>query len=111
MKIYNFEFDLAEGQPTPDASSYEGTFHTHPKLVSKTGSDDMNTMGTRSSTKFTQEPSSSDLSNAKARADRGVVTGNSVVLAQGNNTAYIYNKSGVVATFPLTMFTSIGIEK
>jgi len=103
------EFKIADGQP--DIKEIEGTFHTHPDLVTRTGSDDPSSFGTRTQTPFEQPPSPHDYSNATNRAARGSVKGNSVVLAQGNATAYIYNKDGLRATFPLPAFITIGIKK
>jgi uncharacterized protein RhaS with RHS repeats len=73
-----------------------GTFHVHPK-------------GTKDGRGFVQRPSATDLNNAKTRA-RGGVTGNSFVLGARDNTVYIYNKTGQVATFPLDKFRTIGVK-
>ena len=88
-----------------------GTFHTHPDgTVQTITGGGANTIGGRTTTthSFSNEPSSRDISNAKYNV--AGITGNRYVLAQGNNTVYIYNGSGVVGTFPLSKFISIGNE-
>lgn len=102
-------FASADGQP--DIKDIEGTFHTHPDGTTETGPHDFGTYGSQSTTPYGNEPSEPDINNAKDRAKREVVKGNSYVLAQGNQTVYIYNGSGTVATFPLPLFVSIGVKK
>ena len=84
---------------------------SRPDMVTTTGSSDFNTFGTRSETPFEQAPSKAVISNAGSRSERGAIKGNSIVLAQGNNTAYIYNGKGIQATFPLSSFVTLGIKK
>jgi len=102
-------FDSADGQP--DIKTIEGTFHTHPDGTTETGTRDFGTFGSQSITPYGNEPSDPDVINAKDRAVRGSVKGNSYVLAQGNQTVYMYNGSGTVAKFPLASFVSIGVKK
>lgn len=85
----------------------DGTFHTHPKGTLGPGS---NTLGGQTAS-FVQTPSDVDINSAKSNAQSGAVRGNSYVLGTGNGTVYIYNGTGVVATFPLRKFTTIGISK
>jgi hypothetical protein len=80
-----------------------GSFHTHPNGTVIEGGLDFNKIGGATKTSsWGNEPSSDDLANAKE--NRQGVTGNRYVLAQGNNTVYIYNGDGVKATFPLKQF-------
>ncbi|MDV7396409.1 hypothetical protein RZS08_33755, partial [Arthrospira platensis SPKY1] len=81
-------------------ATIEGTFHTHPDgTVTKTAGGGFNTIGGSETTtySFDNPPSGSsgygDIPNAQANT-RGV-RGNSYVLAQGNQTVYIYNGKGV----------------
>jgi RHS repeat-associated protein len=94
-----------------------GTFHTHPGGVTSSGSS------------FQQQPSNfvdkktgqrmGDVPNALANSNPDgarYVSGNHYVLATGSaanggQKVYIYNSTGVVATFPLKQFTSIGVNK
>ncbi len=67
----------------------------------------MNTIGGTTTTySFDNTPSARDINNA--RTNTAGVTGNRYVLAQGNNTIYIYNGSGIVAKLPLSTFRTIG---
>ena len=102
-------FHSADGQP--DIKTIEGTFHTHPDGTTETGTRDFGTFGSQSITPYGNEPSDHDVINAKDRAVRGSVKGNSYVLAKGNQTVYMYNGSGTVAKFPLASFVSIGVKK
>jgi len=84
-----------------------GMFHVHPKGSFSPGS---NTIGGVSAS-FNQEPSASmDIPTAKYNAGTGAVKGNSYVLGARDGKVYIYNGNGVVATFPLSKFTTIGIK-
>ena len=75
----------------------EGTFHVHPKGDA--------------SVQFVQSPSGADLRNSVTRSNTIGATGNSYVLAAGNNTVYVYKNVGgsgqVVATFPLNTFLTV----
>jgi hypothetical protein len=84
-----------------------GTFHVHPKGSFSPGS---NTIGGISAS-FNQEPSGDmDLPTAKYNAGTGAVKGNSYVLGAGSGEVYIYNGSGVIATFNLQKFITIGVK-
>ena len=98
--------------PNDANPTIKGTFHTHPDgTVTSSSGGGFNTIGGTTTTySFENAPSGSkgygDIPNARTNS-RGV-TGNRYVLAQGNNTVYIYNGSGTVATFPIPQFRSIG---
>ena len=64
------------------------TFHTHPS-------------GTINGFPFVQEPSATDIENV---GREGIV---GYVLAQGNQTVYIYNGDGIITTFPLDLFINV----
>ena len=86
-----------------DASQWEGvsgngqlaTFHTHPNGTRIKGNQ---TFG------FSQPPSAQDIQNAA----RDPLPLNHFVLSKQENTVYIYNGSGILATFPLDKFVSLG---
>ncbi len=102
--------DAANQSEVKGYSTLNGTFHTHPDgEIVKTNNPNSpvsgSTIGGSETTySFTQSPSSPDISNHRARANRGLVTGNSYVLGTGNNTVYIYDGGGIKATFPLLKF-------
>jgi len=102
--------DAADPTEVKGYSTLSGTFHTHPDgEIVKTNVPNAPVSGstiggTETTYSFTQSPSGPDISNHKARANRGLVTGNSYVLGTGNNTVYIYDGGGVKATFPLLKF-------
>ena len=106
--------DISTLPNDPDAT-IDGTFHTHPDgTVTITTGGNFNTIGGEETTySFQNAPSNKDgrgdIPNAKANT-RGV-TGNRYVLAQGNETVYIYNGNGTQATFPFQEFFSIGNKK
>lgn len=87
----------------------EGTFHVHPSGLKTDGNllKDGNTKKQTTTFFFQNEPSPADLRNAKARFTAKIVSGNNYVLAPRNNTVYIYNQTGVVATFPLDKFRTL----
>jgi len=100
----------ASDPSTIKAGTIDGTFHTHPNGVVVESSRDFNTIGgTTKTSSWETEPSTIDLSNAKSNSMG--VRGNNYVLAQGNNTVYIYNGNGIQATLPFKAFFSIGIKK
>ncbi|MEO8403925.1 MAG: RHS repeat-associated core domain-containing protein, partial [Chitinophagaceae bacterium] len=80
----------------------KGTFHVHFSGKAEPGFV------------FVQSPSPADLRNSVSRQTELGMTGDSYVLAAGNNTVYVYrpvNGVGtVVATFPLDKFTGIQVK-
>jgi len=102
------EIDVYSGEDSYNyLKNVYGTFHVHPR-------------GTNRGAYFEQQPSSfindkgelvGDIPNAQALISRPrPVTGNHYVLGAGDNTVYIYNGKGTIATFPLDKFVSIGIK-
>jgi hypothetical protein len=102
-------FDAANPDEKGTLSTYSGTFHSHPSgsvSIGPPSEPGMTTIGGTTTTySFIQTPSDRDIQNA---AGRTYMTGNSYVLGTGNNTVYIYNGSGVQATFPLDKFGTVG---
>ncbi len=96
------EIDLTDRQNPEDASKIVtaiSTFHSHP-------SGEINGRGLK------QKPSSwgkngepGDIQNA---ATRSSFTGNHYVFGAGNGSVYIYNGSGVKASFPINSFKTLG---
>jgi hypothetical protein len=104
------EIDVFSGETSTNSLSVvQGTFHTHPS-------------GTNGNASFDQNPSNfvlngerkGDIPAAQSWATPGNaynVTGNSYVLGTGDNKVRVYNQNGVIATFPLKKFTTIGVTK
>ena len=88
---------------------YSGTFHSHPSgsvSISHPSEIGMETFGGTTKTySFIQTPSDRDI---QAAAEISYMTGNHYVLGTGNNTVYIYNGNGILATFPLDKFGNVG---
>ena len=87
--------NLAEGESMP--YDIQGTFHTHPGGVTGSGS------------RFQNQPSNingvdGDIPNAASSS----LSGPNFVLSSGNSKVYIYNGQGVIVTFPLKQFTTVG---
>jgi RHS repeat-associated protein len=98
------------GNPVMLVDPDGGTFHSHPSGTVTVGNNPSPNSGSTiggSSTvySFDQPPSTADIKKAIART---FVTGNNYVLGMGSKTVYIYNGSGVIATFPLNLFGSVG---
>jgi RHS repeat-associated protein len=103
-------FDAADPSEKGTLKTYAGTFHSHPSGTVTVGNNPSPNSGSTiggSSTvySFDQPPSTADIKKAIART---FVTGNNYVLGMGSKTVYIYNGSGVIATFPLNLFGSVG---
>jgi RHS repeat-associated protein len=102
-------FDAANPDEKGTLITYSGTFHSHPSGSVSIGPPSeigMETYGGTTKTYFfIQEPSDRDIQNAACRT---YMTGNNYVIGTGNNTVYIYNGSGVQATFPLDKFGTVG---
>lgn len=85
-------------------SNTNSTFHSHPSgsvvVGGNSNSSGASTSigGTTTTYSFAQAPSQTDIRNA------GSHTG--YVFGKGNNTVYIYNSSGVVATIPMNRFVN-----
>ncbi|WP_144080118.1 hypothetical protein [Flectobacillus major] len=96
------EVDVFSGETSSNyMNTVKGTFHTHP-------SGSVTNNGATSS--FIQEPSNITESNGTRSGDIPNAQGkpyNSYVLSPGVNKVFIYNASGVQATFPLTQFRTI----
>jgi RHS repeat-associated protein len=84
-----------------------GTFHTHPSGKVAVGLGDFENKKDSFNDNFNQPPSNPDITNQANREKSGSVSQNSYILGTGDNTLYIYNGTGTVATFPLTTFLSI----
>ncbi len=74
------------------AGSTLSTFHSH-------------CSGSKNGYNFVQEPSKTDISNA---ANRGGLKYNNYVFGMRNNTVYIYNGNGVLATMPIQSSFNLG---
>jgi RHS repeat-associated protein len=83
----------------------EGTFHVHPKGEVKV-SRGSNTIGGDKTYSFDQSPSPPDYKAAGSVGE----SGNHYVLG-AKGTVTIYKASGIIATFPLEEFRTIGIRK
>ena len=107
-------FDSAEGQIIP-SSTAEGTYHVHPAGEMQSPSAPGVIGGVKISN-FDQSPSGTvggstgDIPVAARRESSGIVTGNSYVLGARSGVVSIYNGTGVLATFPLDKFISIGTK-
>jgi hypothetical protein len=99
-------FDPASG--TSSISSMKGIYHVHPSGANHTSPNSNTIGGETRDNRFAQPPSGPDLQNARDNAANPNsayhYTGNAYVLGAGNKTVYIYNSSGVIATFPLKTF-------
>ena len=101
-------FDFADGQSLP----YDpvGTFHTHAGGEIVEGATGPNQIGKSVTSGFDTHPSNKngmgDIPNA--RNDTRTSGTTHYVLSVGNNTVYIYNGNGEIASFPLKEFRSIG---
>lgn len=86
-------------------TNLEGTSHVHPKgeitISPSNNSPGIVVGGTTTTKNFVQPPSAVDISNARAGTTN-------VVVGARDKKVYIYNNTGVRATFPLKQFRSIG---
>ena len=85
-------FQAANPSAWTNTTAALGTFHTHPNGIEKIGNTTYS---------FYQPPSSQDILNAR----KSSYTLNNYVIS---NNVYIYNGSGVQATFPKNSFFNIG---
>ena len=103
--------DTKEGQVIPSATC-EGTYHVHPAGQVEVAPPN-NTIGGGQVFGFEQTPSGvvgGAEGDIPIAASRPFVTGNSYVLGARSGIVTIYNGSGVVATFPLDKFITIGTK-
>ena len=105
-------FDTANPEEKNIISIILGTFHSHGAEKQKINTDPwsfgVTSYGGESKNLFhlDPEPTDADINNALNRSS--IIKGNNYVFGMYNNTVYIYNGSGVIATFPMEKFGTVG---